>query len=491
VKTSNILKNYILIITTLFSTIGYAQNKSQQELINQNRRPKVSDILNNQDNLEMFDSYDSDGRAAAVRSKVAGLIVGLEKAFPGGTYGFLGRDMDLIADAVDSFYQGIGQKDRVQRIEFSTPSLTGSNPKLITDFLSQRGLDSTAKTNAGPLILIDYTSFANNGRTNSSFPSQARYIFESVITEMKKNGISDEVILSKINVTTIDPHASGNVSLNDPFTDSRENFLKEQTESLSKNGKVDRITYIPVNGDSMAYHSEWHDKFGPINVSQNGLLETTPVRFFDYNQKRIIYNQIILTITYMLSDEFKTKVNELASQYGVVFKASGGLKSQIKKIKNVKINLDLIMKNNLEALFDLKELPAEKNYEKYKFDSSKISLTENGNAVMTALLNNSHHAAEHFFEISFETLIKLYKTKKIGARDFRRIFAHVLTVKEIENNSFLKQVNNKYKEILPLEIMLGREIEREKYSTQGGIGQSNFLKLTGSGTLKLSCKFVY
>ena len=147
--------------------------------------------------------------------------------------------------------------------------------------------------------------------------------------------------------------------------------------------------------------------------------------------------------------------------------------------------------NNLKALFNLKDLPAEKNYEKYRFDSSKISLTENGNAVMIALLNNSHQAAEHFFEISFETLIKLYETKKIGARDFRRIFAYVLTVKEIKNDSFLKQVNNKYKEILPLEIMLGRETEREKYSSQGGIGQSNYLKLTGSGTLKFSCKFVY
>ena len=132
-----------------------------------------------------------------------------------------------------------------------------------------------------------------------------------------------------------------------------------------------------------------------------------------------------------------------------------------------------------------------KKYDKHKVDSISLKLTENGVRVFQALTTHDALQAENYFSISLDILTRLYNAELIGARDFRRIFAHMLTLREIKTSSFVKMVSANYKKVLPLEIMFGRDEEREKYLSQTGIGERNFKTLIEDGNLKPSCRFSY
>jgi hypothetical protein len=482
----NFIKTFIIFI---LSVSAWAQNVKQVALINQARRPKMELILSDREFLAPFGGRDSKSRVQAVNRYFPELIVSLERAFPGATFGFLGRDMDLIADAADVFYLSLGQRDRVKHIEFSTPSLQNSNPQLITQFLTQLGLDSKAQDpDPKPFIIIDYTSYAASGRTDRSFPSQARYIFQSVISQMKRDGFSARQILSRVNLITFDSSAGSNVRLSNALADDRSTFLDDQVKAL-ESGNIDRITVIPF-GSNMAYDSEWNDKYGPIYTDQYGLLKTNPQSDFDYSTKLNVLYQIVEVVRNLDSSDMRQRIQDLATQYRVQFLAARP--SQVKSTpKAIAINYDAEMKKALKELDTLPELPQERQYEKTKTDGTSIKLTGNGSAVLRILESPIVIQAKNYFPAALQTLTKLYNKNRIGARDFRRILAQILTYKMIEAESFIKMVQSQYKQTLPLEIFLGREGEREKYMSQGGLAEENYRRLTSNGELKMSCKFVY
>lgn len=476
----------------LLSLGSFAQNASQLKLIEQKRRPKIADVISTPDNIYQFTKDDYNGRVSAIKSKLPELIVSLEKAFPGGTYGFLGRDMDLIADAVDSFYLSKGQAGRVQRIEFSTPSLENSTPKLMTDFLAQRGLDATGSVaNPSPLILIDYTSYSTSGRTNSSFPSQARYIFESVVKQMKLNGLASYDIFSRINVATIDDGASSYAKLSNPLTQDRSDYIKLQAESLEANGKVDRITYFSVDGDSMAYSSEWTDKYGPIKKGKDGLLTTEPIDFFDKDEKTKVFSQMVNVVNLVNTEAMQNRISKLAEKHQVTFTDKPSL-IVMPKVTIKKVNHDANLKNQiLDLEKNMSVLSNPKNYGKMAIGDEKMKLTQNGQDMLRMLAADGNIQAPHFFKISLTALLNMHEQDKLGARDFRRIFNYLLSLKPIESSAVSTFIKNNYKKSIALEIMFGRDAEREKYSQQGGLAEENYKKIISDSNIKPSCKFIY
>src|SRR5437868_13584690 len=109
------MKNlFLTLISLLISVSAFAQSEQQQSIINKKLRPTPELLLSKKEYLKDFDStpFTTD----LFSEEIPTLIVSLEKAFPGAKYAFLGRDMDLVADAVEAFYLSIGQTDRVARI---------------------------------------------------------------------------------------------------------------------------------------------------------------------------------------------------------------------------------------------------------------------------------------------------------------------------------------------------------------------------------------
>jgi hypothetical protein len=260
-----------------------------------------------------------------------------------------------------------------------------------------------------------------------------------------------------------------------------------QAEALDKLGQVDRITYLKVNGENIAYYSEWNDKYGAIQRNGDGKLFTTPIGYFDHLVKLDTFNVNIEAIRFATSPEMHEQINALAGNHSVVFEKSAVVQKSPKKI-----SFDKKLKETLNArLANLSELPSEKTYGQYAVSNASLKLTNNGSAVAEILSSNEALQAEKYFELSLKALTVLYEGNKIGARDFRRIFAHILTLKPVESPQFIQRVAKESRNILPLEIMFGREGEREKYLSQPSeLGKKNYEAFLRGGQIGLSCKFL-
>ena len=491
----------IFLLFLFLAQFAIAQNAVQQQIINDNQeRPSVELLVSTPQALDDFanNGYDNDSqspsRVPQIRTNIDEFIVSLEKVHPGATYAFLGRDMDLIADAVDAYYQSIGQNGRVKRIKFSTPSLQNSNPDLITRFLAQLGMNTDA-TGANPknFVILDYTKYGAYGRTNTSFPSQARYIYESVVQKLKASGLDYDQIVRRVTVATLDPTASNSVTTGKALNLTNEDVLAKQAASLKQTGKINFLPIIGSRGDAMAYGSEWNDKYGPIK-DVGGKLVTVPGQYFTNRAKTGVYWQMIQVIKEVTSPSFASKIENLAKANGVVFTvASPAKKVQAKKVPPVKPE-NFAAKMNAAVKKLKSTLPvfsAAKDYDKFKFGSETLKLTANGNEVAKILADPNFQDSNNFAEKSVQMMIDLYETDQLGARDFRRLFIFLLGFKEIESKNFLNMIKSNYETSYPLQITLGREDEVEKYSKAGGFVESNFNRILNFGSLGLKCRFSY
>jgi hypothetical protein len=486
---------YLLCSLALIGNCAFAQNAIQKIIIQSKDRPLPETFIDNPKSIEVFSSGIGEYKLKEFEKNLPKLIAGLEKAFPGGVYGFLGRDMDMIADAVDAYYISKGQVGRVARIKFSTPSLNKSNPTNISLYLGGIGLD-LSRTNKSPreFVIVDYTSYGSTGRTNGSFPSQARYLFESVIKYFKQKGFSESDILSRVNVATIDSSAR-DVELFNPLRSKRsiEDFKKKQLKSLQTDGKVSTIFYADVGGNSMAYGSEWHDKYGSINLN-NGVYSTKPSKYYDVKTKTQVFSQIVSIIKMVNSNAFIKKVDSLLVKNGIILKPS-----TVKQEKTISKDISqpdpyVEFLRKVQDLRNLSVLNEAYEYEKTKINGDKLKLTSNGQQVAQLLMDEAVNEPARYTEVSLYVLINLFKENKLGSRDFRRIFELVLQRKkltqvEVTNISSIL-VNNI--NIEPISIMFGKDELREKLQAS----EKNFLRYNYAALLKkslipVSCRYIY
>ncbi len=485
---------FVLSFLIFLSVLAQAQNAKQLAIIEQNARPDVATILKDPDLTADFAVRfrDPNGKVKNISTYLPQFIVAFEKAYPGGTYAFLGRDMDLIADAVEAYYLSIGQKNRVRRIRFSTPSLTGATAELLTNFLVQEGLDLTPGVSLKPpFVIIDYTSYADHGRNNASFPSQARHIFKNVAKTMSAKGLSPSEIISRFSVATLCSKVKNGNSILDPLNTDHRALAESQAKSLATSGDLNRLILLNAGEDAMAYYSEWTGKFGSIRMSANGTLSTSPISTESFEDKKLVFSGIIQVTNIAKTPDFKARVAALARQHGVNFRPPVPPAPEPKK-EYSNIRMDLMLKQTAEFLLTyMTPLSDNKDYEKIKVGNSTLKLTSNGQKVLQDFTTPGVLQDERYFEVALETLTKLYEDGKIGVRDFRNIFAYILGVKPITSESFITLVRSRYQRIMPLEILLGREEERQSLLSSGGIKEQNYRLLTDNGRLKLSCKYVF
>lgn len=489
-------ESFFISTLIVFSALAAsAQNIKQRKLIAEDSRPAIEEILSDVKYLEAFSVTDGDyGRVSSIQNNIAKMIVSLEKAFPNGIYAFLGRDMDLIADATDAFYRSINQNDRVARVRFSTPSLENTDSEKIGKYLSQIGLDIRRhKHQARPFVIIDYTSYSPDGRGQAAnLPSQARFIIQNTIRYLLNNGISPKEVSSRIALATLDENAKNHVELVEPL---RGPVARTSGEYIARHRDLNPIVFLDVDS-KMAYYSEWHDSYGEMKKNKNGKIETEPSGYFDSETKTTVYKYMVDVVNLMISRQMKSEIFSFASQHKVTFDVKPEvveekLKLPAKEIAEIEVNF----KKDINSLIKgLKKLP--KNHEddytkKFKADGMKMKLTPNGSEVIALLTNEDYRQLKHYLEISLEVLIQLYNSDKIGAREFRRIFSYVLTLKKIETKDIFQVVLANYSKVLPLEIMFGRATEREKYSELEGYGGDNYKLILEKGKIRLSCSFLF
>ncbi len=463
---------FILILVALAAPDASAQNVKQQKLIEGNSRPAIEKMLSDEKYLEKMGLLPTNEyKIASIKKNIARMIVSLEKAFPNGIYGFLGRDMDLIADATEAFYHSIDQHDRVARVRFSTPTLADAELEMVGKYLAQLGLDTAKYVHeARPFVIVDYTSYSSN-------PSQSRFIVRSAIRYLEDKGISPDEIPNRIAIATLNTSVERDgITATYPL---RQKYMpKTSPRHVAENHDLDTVVVLHAGEGSMAYSSEWHDKYGKMKENSKGEIETKPLSRFGVKAKRTVYQNMVEVVNLMTSKKMKSEIFNLAYEHDVTFEA----KPEV-DITEIEASFKKDIKAHNRGLKKLAKSEVA--------DEKKKKLTANGSEVLAMLAKEDYRALEHYLEISLEVLIQLYNADKIGVRDFHRIFSYVLTLKGIETKDIFKVVSVNYRDVLPLEIMFGRASEREKYSELEGYGSENYKLILEKVKIPLSCSFLF
>jgi hypothetical protein len=481
------MKNMVVCFQLFLSficSVVFAQTPEQLRLISQETRPSVELIMSNAVYLTPFGAAIDQAKILTFKAALPSVIARLEKAFPGGTYAFLGRDTDTIADLVEGFYLSVGQRGRVVRVPLSTPSFD-NNPDaaMITQFMQQVGLSEPGKKPAAPMVLIDVSKYATS--------SQSRKITRAVIEEYSNVGLRMHDIPNWLNIAVF-PLQGIAVPQIDPLNLSVSqvaNMLNRQAQEVSHNG----FSQVVVIGEAqLGYGSEWNNKYGPME-RHGGRVVSNPMSYFDIATKTRVFAQMIETFRQVLEPNFLQQTVNFVASHGISFSRQPRVTMvQQPAAQPTGVELDNAFKRVIERdLLSLPQLPLEREYKKRVVHGRKYSLTENGEAVLDSLLDGKAVQSPNYLLFSFNALVSLFKAEKIGSREFRRIFIQVLSQKKIED-SVVSRILNFAGSIEPLDFMLDRPREREKYSALPGLAGDNYRQLTQNGSRPvLACKKIF
>ncbi len=501
---------------TIFTTFLILTNFAwaQVELLSSATRPKISEVKKfhaagkrSQATLVSGGRFNLKFFRDSLEQGAPQFIAKLEKAYPNGTFVFMGRDTQLIADMVDAFYESIGQKGRVVQLGVSKPTLVGMDADSIMSYLEYYDIKLDSLSEKSPTILVDTISSGEVIGGSLISGRQGRFILQTVYKKWMDNGKNPTELLNRFNmigmqVSTFqdgDPSNAKRYRRIDRLQEAtlaNSNFLT--SPGIDKNA-IGNNFVIPLISDTRELFNEagydhftatWHDKYQSPKLVDGKLLPNPgSLMPKEYRDSVLWIQHEIIDIVDMPS--FKDRVLEEARKLGVVFKLQDAVTAKVEKIGPA-VNLDVEYRNRIKLLFaNLSPLGKEKDYNKIKANNATVRLTNNGSDVLASMANQQSVDAPRFFEISLMALIELYESDRIGARDFRRILTVLIGLKPIEGSDFFKMAKANYKKVLPLEIMLGRDAEREKLLNQGGITGKNYRLLIENGNLKMSCQFAY
>lgn len=262
-------------------------------------------------------------------------IVELENAYPGATFAFIGRDTQTIADVVDTFYNSIGQKNRVAYVAFSKPTAEALGDGEIASYMKSFGLDLNEVSSEKPFILIDTVSSGATIDNVLISGRQGRQILNGIYRAWIKKGKDPSDLLDKVNmialrVSTFDSNDEHNKERYGKIDDIKK-IHKKNAKNLKAGIPNDRLGYdfvLPIIKDSSRkfnesgythYTGEWHGKFGKPRRDARGRYVPAPgAASTDEERKSILWlqNQIIDLV---FSDGFRQKVLKEAKDKDVVF----------------------------------------------------------------------------------------------------------------------------------------------------------------------------
>ncbi len=257
------------------------------------------------------------------------MIVDFEKAFPGATFAFIGRDTDIFADLFEAFYSSIQQYGRVVRVPMSRGTLETLDQEMAVSFLRSFGLDPGNPKKS--FVLVDSIS-GGGGR-------QGRFLIESAFRSVKHDAAMLNKLASRLSF----------VGLKVYTTDMKNKFYSLSEVPQQQSAVVQMYsenTYSP-NGHPVFLYSDqreegsflgtneagyghwiglWHGPYGKAHYSPTGHVEVEITDFSDevYRRNILSVHSAVLNyqahiIQHVTSPQFLAKVQKAASNRGFQF----------------------------------------------------------------------------------------------------------------------------------------------------------------------------
>jgi len=297
-----------LLLTSLLATQAAVGNI--KDLIGRKSRPRVAEIKRamgveqvTKDPFTGF-AYDVDTLLRDINYQgLARSIVAFEKAFPGATLAFLGRDSAHAGDIFDAFYESIDQPGRVVLLGASGGGVRVDDSNLLFNFLKSNGLDADHIMETPGYIILDTTGYSANS-------SQSWYLMRAAYSHLVKMGHRPEDLIHKVNFVNIGQNfpKSGEVG-------AAQYFNKVRATENGPNG----IMTIGVGAQIFTYGLEWHNIFGPIKRHSNGRYLADPGQANTTQHQPILQGIILPAMAVVSSPQFLKLVQEEARHAGFEF----------------------------------------------------------------------------------------------------------------------------------------------------------------------------
>ncbi len=525
----------LLLALVIFSSATHAQNKVQKELISKElQRPTATEILSEApDTLATVlpNNTGLSNHVIAIRNGLPELIATLEKAFPNGIYGFLGRDTSLVANGMEAVYFQYGQSDRVKYINLSTPIFSAMTPTQLALYIKSLGL-SDSKVSDQPFILIDRTSY--NG------VSQSNKVTNAVTAYLKGLGFSNDEIVQRFNVVTIDGNRTRPLQL----TDAQIQATKlQQANELNSFGKIQTIFSTTTNLGTMAYSSEWHNTFATVRTGSDGVPVPVPIAYTE-NYRVLAYQEILNLLGEVTTPQYLTNLEVSLKNYGIDIAANADpvkiaeakermrqerakyklqterdgkvarlaqeQRAREDKQKLQKARKELVTNAFAKLASTLSPLP-EHEVEMEKGSTQltrKIRLSKNGNEFAQVYANAQTQLQglwgqpglptpySPLTEVSLVSLMDLYDQGKLSDRDFRRLFEVVLMMPAHSNQipeNIEKILEARVQTSRGLRYIFGTEKMREEFPREFNVPQMRAMydRVVAKTGMGLACEYIY
>ena len=280
--------------------LSSALRPTMQELID---TLKLSMVPRNDIKVLMEQPWANVG-ARAIFTTLPIAIAKLELAYPGAIWGCLGRDAADIADLLDAFYMGMGQKGRVARVNISRGSVLNVNTSLLIQMFKELGMDIDNSETMRPFILLD--------RTNYQDYSQSYVLMKEIYTYfVSTTGKHPSLLFPKVNMVS----STNGMDILDPEEFFEE--LKTKGDRSQKNfpifiGKVAELAPFTDK-------TPWHDTFMDLTKYPDGRIGGTIGRPEPEEKREAIIETMIKSQRAVITREFQDAVRAEAKKLGYDF----------------------------------------------------------------------------------------------------------------------------------------------------------------------------
>jgi hypothetical protein len=302
-----------LLATILMSANAYAQS----ELLNNPLRPRISEVLDYHEGYQPEQRVPLSGDRLnyghfrnAIMDGAPQFIAKLEKAYPGATYAFMGRDTQVISDVVEAFYLSIGQQNRVVQIGASKTTFQGLSDQDTVEYLKYFGLDLDKVDESKPFILVDTISSGEviDGVLISG--RQGRHLLQVLYQEWINRGRNPVDLLNKVNMVgmQVSTFKTGEIGNTERYMDvtrignieeiNRANAFKFFRQQTTSRMGLDFV--LPLIPDTQMVFNEsgydhytgaWHDRFQPPLRTEEGMVPNPGPLTHELYRKSILWLQ--------------------------------------------------------------------------------------------------------------------------------------------------------------------------------------------------------
>ncbi len=511
---SNLL---FLSLCLVLGQLTFAQNRIQSQFLEKSRhRPTTAEILNQGFEallpMEKF-PLEQDDNVKAIEQGLPDLIAGLEKAYPGAIFAFLGRDMSLTANGMEAVYYAYGEQDRIRYINLSTPIFEKMTTYQMALYLKSLGL-SDKKDEPRSFVIVDYTSMGAQ--------SQSTQLATAAVSLLRWAGFNDEEIVDRFNVMTLQSkwNAWDPLKLAPKLI---QQMKRKQVKELESEDVFSSIMRTSEDRRGMAYSSEWHGTFDSIKKEEAGLVPTASVIHSRSNRAEV-YEEITTLIRQVLSQSYLADLEAVLKRHGLklgnghISEPANELIQQIQDTYDVHLQrVAKTLRTEYQKTFDklIRETPlvntkARKDSDVFFRGWSVKASSYVGQFSETFLdffessqLDNNIYAFDTLNEVTFDSILKLSDLNKIKNEEFAILFEmlfvepdqmdHLLGKRSHVSERMLQTLKERLPTSEGLQYLFGSRQMRENFPT---VYQSDWLKafydkLIKKEKVRYACRYLY